>query len=609
MRRRYRLLLSSLMVPALAATAILSIQAPSSGRGVIKSKVWQRALDVELGKVKANPKLAKLSSGVMYAILQVSGVLDRRARDAAKSGSAPTVISSPGTRGCSRTFTNGSATNTRVNQDCSLRRQAEETIAVNPTNPQNMIAGQNDSRAGYNQCGFDWTFDGGKTWGDQLPPFHQTILADGRIGDFCSDPTAVFDTEGDAYIAGLELSLDGTESAIVVAKSNAGIGGAFYHSPDSSLGAFQTFADTPMGVVVDTFDPNGCIANDKELMSVDNTEGSKGDTLYMTWSRFNFCTGQGIGADSPIYFSQSTDEGLTWTDGIEISGSNATYCTVFSGESDPNACDQDQGSDPIVGPDGTIYVSFNNGNTPTLGINQQLVVSCPASADCSQKSSWTAPSKIADDYAIQPTASVPDPVTGCPGGRQCLPPNGYRMNDYGSISADGRGNLYFVWSDGRNLAANCQGDYAVATPPCDNDVFYSYSTDGGSTWSPATDVTPATSLGHTSQWQAWGSAAPNGRNLYAAFYDRSYGSCEGSGCNDITLATIAGPRSPGPVITYRRVTTASMPNLVVANSPYQAGFLGDYLWVSTPSNGNPYIVWADTRGHGGAVEEDVYFSR
>ena len=49
-----------------------------------------------------------------------------------------------------------------------------------------------------------------------------------------------------------------------------------------------------------------------------------------------------------------------------------------------------------------------------------------------------------------------------------------------------------------------------------------------------------------------------------------------------------------------------MPNLVVANDPIEAGFIGDYMWVSSDSDGNPLIAWADTRGLRGAVEEDLY---
>ncbi|TME71272.1 MAG: hypothetical protein E6I49_06835, partial [Chloroflexi bacterium] len=60
----------------------------------------------------------------------------------------------------------GSATNPRTNRDCTLRRQAEEQVALNPTDGTNIIAGQNDSRVGFNHCGFDYSLDGGVTWGD-----------------------------------------------------------------------------------------------------------------------------------------------------------------------------------------------------------------------------------------------------------------------------------------------------------------------------------------------------------------------------------------------------------------------------------------------------------
>ena len=44
----------------------------------------------------------------------------------------------------------GSLTNPRVNQDCTLRRQAEEQVAINPIDATNVLAGQNDSRIGFN---------------------------------------------------------------------------------------------------------------------------------------------------------------------------------------------------------------------------------------------------------------------------------------------------------------------------------------------------------------------------------------------------------------------------------------------------------------------------
>jgi hypothetical protein len=485
MRTKIRMALGVALVPGLVATVLIASQGPSFAYGPIRNKVIIRQLDMLTGKVKPNPHFPQVSGGVLTAAMQASGLLSPRAGAHLPQAPGPVSgVSLLGTQGCPQTLTTGTRKNVKANQDCSFRRQAEETIAVNPTDSHNIIVGQNDSRLGFNQCGFDWTFDGGRTWGDQVPPFHQVLLNNGHVGDFCSDPTLAFDSSGNAYAAGLEISIDFLADATVVAKSNAPNGGAFYHSPEAALGSLQEYADSPLGVINSVYDPTGCTFNDKELMTVDNSGAASNGNVYMVWTLFLACTGQGVGFDSPIYFSQSTDGGFTWSAGTEISGANATYCTAASGESNPNACDQDQGGDPVVGPDGTIYVGFGNGNTPTAGINQHMMVKCnPNSTDCSVGSNWSAPSKIGDDYGTQPVAFVTDPVTGCPGGRQCIPPNGYRIDDFvqGSISVDNNGNLFFVWGDFRNgsTTPNCNtGDYSTSTPPCNNDVFYSFRRSG-----------------------------------------------------------------------------------------------------------------------------------
>lgn len=577
------------------------------------NNVLDHAIAVDLGKAARAPHEAQLSGGVLATALEATGLAPQRAAKANEEGGS-NGISSLGTQGCQNTF--GDGDNVRVNQDCSLRRQAEEVVVVNPTNEKNLIAGQNDSRVGFNHCGYDWSFDSGKTWGDQIPPFYQFILLDTHTADACSDPGAAFDSKGNAYVDGIvfdALTPPNFANAILVEKSNAPIGGAFYHTPDSSL-SFQTYRANPPGVVANDNDPN--IFNDKPLIVADATASSpKADNVYVTWTRFNGGTGAGLGFNSPIYFSQSTDGGKTWSPGIEITGA-APVCTTGSGSPNADACDQDQGSHPIVGPDGTIYVAFGNGNTPDTtpgggpGINQHLIVKCPPSADCSNKANWTTPVKITDDFGTQPIG--PDATTGCPGGRQCLPPNGYRLDDFteGSLSIDRNGKLYFVWADFRNGASPCTplSDASTATPPCDNDVFYEFSTDGGATWSPTVNVTPASKFGSTAQWQPWSAVAPNGKKLFIGYYDRSHGNCEFTGCNDITLATVGKPATSSPTFHYARITTSSMPNLTNATDPIQSGFLGDYMWVTVNSKGDPLLVWADTRGRGGAVEEDVYFA-
>ncbi len=608
-----------LFVPA-AAALVLAVNGPwahnvvgqNDERAHARNRILDHAMEIEAGRVQRMKYERPLSSGLVYAAREATWEMEEH--DAADTGADPATgdrasgsLAPPPsfrrTQGCQNVFVRDDIRNIRVNQDCSLRRQAEEAIAINPTAEHNLIVGYNDSRIGFNHGAYAWSLDRGTSWGDQVPPFWQLVLKDGHTPDAFSDPTATFDANGNAYIGSVLFDINSAANALAVMKSNAGIGGAFYHSPAPL--AFQTFRTSPVGLVAS--DNNPAVAHDKELIVADANPGSsKRNNVYMTWTRFT-TTGVGVGGDSPIYFSQSSDGGSTWSTGIQISGANPVVCTVFQGEALAGACDQDQGSDPIVGPDGTIYVSFSNGNTPTI-VNNQLMVKCPPSADCSIPGSWTAPVKIADDVSAQPVG--PDPVSGCPAGRQCLPPNGYRLNDFGALTIDLAGNLYFVWSDFRNGGGTCTFGPAVAqTPPCNNDVFYAFSTNGGATWSAPINVTPASRFGPTAQWQAWGAVQPDGSDLFIGFYDRSYGQCETSGCNDITLATISRPSSVSARASYTRVTTSSMPNLVVANNPIEAGFLGDYMWVGVDSHGNPHVVWADTRGRNGTVEEDVYYAK
>ncbi len=180
--------------------AAVSPQSASSSSPV-SNKILAHKLAVELGREPARAKEMPVSSGVMYALLEGTGILDQRAAKWAQTAPGQAALSTSGvssnkTEGCQNVFQSPAQTNTRVNQDCSFRRQAEEMIQLNPLDEKNIIAGQNDSRIGFNHCGYDWSFDGGKDWGDQLPPFWQFVLLDGHTADACSDPTGAWDSSG-----------------------------------------------------------------------------------------------------------------------------------------------------------------------------------------------------------------------------------------------------------------------------------------------------------------------------------------------------------------------------------------------------------------------------
>ena len=570
-----------------------------------RNHVLERQAQGATGVDASGGKRQHVSEGVLNTYLEATG------RGAAQRSGRVGALSLPsGVRerslGCANIFDGDGARNIRVNQDCSLRRQAEEFIAINPTDPDNLIAGQNDSLIGFNHCGIDFSFDRGETWGSYTPPFWQFIQLDGHTSDAASDPAVTFDSRGNAYFTCIIFNVNTDANSIVVAKSNAVHGGSLFHSPAPL--SFQDFRSVPLGVVA--ADNNPFIFNDKEFINADrNATSPKRDRVYVTWTRFNDRTGAGRGANNPIFFSESRDGGATWSRGIEISGRNSAICTFGSGSPNPDACDDDQGSWPEVGPDGTIYVAFGNGNTPLFGVNQILMVKCGPLADCTNAANWSKPVKVADMIELHPLAPPGgDPVSGCPSGRQCLPPNGYRAPMVTSITilADPTdlNRLYVTWADTRNIAANCRFPLRtnVATPPCNNDVFIAKSTNAGATW--GAPVLVSNEPKKAAQWQPWSAIMPNGK-VFIAYYDRQYGTCETTGCNDITLAI---SRDGGSSFEYQRITTASMPNLVVANNPIQAGFLGDYMGIAADRKG-VVIVWADTRGRRGTVEEDIYFAR
>ena len=517
----------------------------------------------------------------------------------------------------------GRPANVRANQDCTLRRQAEEIVAANPLDPANLVIGQNDSRMGFNQTGLDYTVDGGKRFGDFQPGTR--FLSCAGIGyDAFSDPSVTFNANGAMYFAAVGFDLGDATSGLLVWKSDVVSKGSYLHNPASRL-------DTDPSRVAEncheTAGPGGGtdfqLDNDRESIVADSGRSSPfANNVYVTWTIFDFHCGEAGQSycSSAIFFSRSLDGGLSWSQPREISGANAAICgygDTFDPSRSPSDCDFDQGSSPFVDRSGRIFVAFNNCNTTLRSVHglpgrcQQLVV---ASKDAGV--TWTAPVRAAVDVATEPInlSPLPVPATGCPPFRQCLEPNGYRLSDSPSISAGGS-RVAVAWSDFRH-GGPCDNSAGIITEPCEDhnaDVFVSVSANGGLTWSPPRLVSSRTGRAGSrsdpaAQWQPWGTVGPDG-TLYVAYYDRRYGACEKTGCNDISLAT---SHDAGLSWTLRRVTTGSMPNLVPANNPFEAGFLGDYLYVVVARH-TVDVVWADTRGVVGSrnptPEEDVYLAR
>lgn len=187
--------------------------------------------------------------------------------------------------------------NVQVNQPVAgpfpTNKQVEPTLAQNPTNPLNLVAGSIDYLSepacsnttpsscpsavgvpGISIAGFYASFDGGLTWPCQglidLSAFNEYAWG---------DPTLAFDSRGNAYYSTLarpfppttEESATGLQPDFFVAKSTDG--GCHYSS------AAKVSGDSPAQI-----DDKGSLAVDANPLSPFH------DTIYAAWTIF---TGRG----------------------------------------------------------------------------------------------------------------------------------------------------------------------------------------------------------------------------------------------------------------------------------------------------------------------------
>jgi hypothetical protein len=195
--------------------------------------------------------------------------------------------------------------------------------------------------------------------------------------------------------------------------------------------------------------------NDKEWIAVDSNASSPfRDRVYVTWTRFLFSAGTGNYVQSPIMFASSSNGGQTFTTPKLISA-NVLY---------------GQGSHPVVGPDGTLYV-FWDASTRQQSLDSIWMVK---SADGG--ANWSKPAAVSTVADIMPLAKT-----------------AFRVNSFPAAAAAPNGDLYATWTgEVPNDASTYAGttgcaDWLVGQPTvranCHSAAVYSKSTNGGATWS------------------------------------------------------------------------------------------------------------------------------
>jgi hypothetical protein len=203
--------------------------------------------------------------------------------------------------------------------------QSETSIAIDPANTDNVIAGANEiqrlpMRAMYST-------DGGTTFTGVDLPLPPPRTKNGF--DFGSDPGVAFDSNGNAYYSyivvffGAGGGINGTEMAVAHSSDGGATWTATYFNPQTGSGQF----------------------NDKPMITVD-TGSAHHNRVYVSWDNATGYSSSEKNGNN-ILLSYSDDGGATFSTPVSASG-------PFKGRTG------EIGADPYVTANGTLHVAWQD---------------------------------------------------------------------------------------------------------------------------------------------------------------------------------------------------------------------------------------------------------
>jgi len=334
---------------------------------------------------------------------------------------------------------------------------AEVSIAINPKNPDNIVAASFQAgqppRPRYASY-YYVSMDGGKTW--------KTIPVEDLKNLTQGDDAVYFSSDGTAYhihlsFVGIRVAMPPrAESGMIVESSKDG--GLTWNEPVTAINHVNTV--TPF--------------EDKPGIVTDNAEGSryKGN-VYVAWTRFDVYGSSDPQCHSHIYFSRSIDGGKTFAMPFRISD-NAGDCRDTSSTV--------EGVVPAAGPNGEVYVVwagplglvFKKSLDGGLSFSKENIID-------QLPGGW--------DFSMEGLDRA----------------NGMPVTGIDLSNSKNKGSLYVNWIDNRNG---------------DRDVFVMSSRDGGETWSAPIRVNDDPLKNGKAQFFTWMSVDPVDGSINVVFYDR-----------------------------------------------------------------------------------------
>jgi hypothetical protein len=423
--------------------------------------------------------------------------------------------------------------------------QNETTVAVNPIDPRNVVAGANDYRLCCSPGGRNdttgwayYSFDGGRTWGNVLLP--RLTRQTGGTGFFrhidgAGDPAVAFGPQGTVYYSNLVFSRTDDHDGVAVSVSHDG-------------------GRTWSGPHIVTADNTAAVFNDKPWIAVSPVTGD----LVVTWTRYD-------ANGAPIVLSRSSDGGASWSAARPIA---PRYPVA-------------QGSIPRFAADGTLFVAYDARAASTGYATDATVVA--RSGDEGRTFTNREVGRVYDDPDCYPVVE----------GSQTLSDEAFRIDSFPAFQVDPvTGRLAVVWTDDQG-AGTCGTGASSFRGRTSNQVKLVTSRDGRHFTSPRRITTHV----HDKVFPAV--AARAGR-IVVTYYTR--------GLSPATLACRrpgSHPRSMPVCLDYaarssrdgfagqRRLSSQS-------SNPYTqfAGlFIGDYTDTAIGSDGVAHATWTDDRGN------------
>ena len=336
--------------------------------------------------------------------------------------------------------------NVDVSNECGP--QSETFITLNPANPKQLAAASNEifrlPMRGY------YSGKGGSSWGGvdlPLPPAQGTNSI-----DFGSDPTLAFDTRGNVFYGyiviffGNGTGVSGTEMA--VARSTDG--GRTY--PTVTFFALEGGSNH---------------FNDKPMITTDSNAGSPNrDNVYIAWDAASGGSATGGG----VRVGASRDQGASFT---------------ITRADDPKGPGRAIGASPATGPDGTLYVAWNDYSANTIAFNRST-----DGGSTWARQTVVSPKTLPFDIAI-PAESFRGALV-------------YPVLDVDRSNGSHRGRVYCSWMDLTNNGTT--------------DILLSYSDNKGGSWSSPAPVTDRVSA-PVDRFNHWMSVDPTNGDVNISFYD------------------------------------------------------------------------------------------